>query len=149
MADYFEAKALLFDPASALRGHSVVVCIDDEAGRAMADRAGVAITVSATGQPAHWRATDVAPVGPEGKNSPRSILPAWGIGCALGRPDTTTCPIAYWRWRFWMLSGSRRSRLRQGCGKPGCLGAWNRWTAVRTSWRWWTTRTNPARCGKC
>src|SRR5258705_1576366 len=32
MADYFEAKALLFDPDSALRAHTAVVCIDDDAG---------------------------------------------------------------------------------------------------------------------
>lgn len=63
MADYFEAKALLFDPASPLRARRVVVCVDDEAGRAMAARAGDAVTVSAEGQPAHWRAIDVAPMG--------------------------------------------------------------------------------------
>ncbi|MCY0610662.1 Mur ligase family protein, partial [Klebsiella pneumoniae] len=34
MADYFEAKASLFDPDSALRGRTAVVCIDDGAGRA-------------------------------------------------------------------------------------------------------------------
>lgn len=67
MADYFEAKALLFDPASALRAHRVVVCVDDEAGRAMAERAGDAITVSVTGEPAHWRAYDVTPSGPVGQ----------------------------------------------------------------------------------
>ncbi|WP_431195867.1 UDP-N-acetylmuramoyl-L-alanyl-D-glutamate--2,6-diaminopimelate ligase [Mycobacterium camsae] len=64
MADYFEAKALLFDPASALRARRVVVCIDDDAGRAMAARAGDAITVSVAGQPAHWRALDVTTTGP-------------------------------------------------------------------------------------
>jgi UDP-N-acetylmuramoyl-L-alanyl-D-glutamate--2,6-diaminopimelate ligase len=64
MADYFEAKALLFDPASGLRAHRVVVCVDDEAGRAMAARAGDAITVSVTGQPAHWHAVDVTTTGP-------------------------------------------------------------------------------------
>ena len=59
MADYFEAKAVLFDPDSPLRAHTVVVCVDDDAGRAMAARAGDAITVSTTDQPAHWRAQDV------------------------------------------------------------------------------------------
>jgi UDP-N-acetylmuramoyl-L-alanyl-D-glutamate--2,6-diaminopimelate ligase len=63
MADYFEAKAVLFDPASPLRARRVVVCIDDDAGRAMAARARDAVTVSAAGQPAHWRAIDVAPLG--------------------------------------------------------------------------------------
>ena len=45
MADYFEAKASLFDPVSPLRARRVVVCVDDEAGRAMAARAGDAVTV--------------------------------------------------------------------------------------------------------
>jgi UDP-N-acetylmuramoyl-L-alanyl-D-glutamate--2,6-diaminopimelate ligase len=67
MADYFDAKALLFDPASPLRAAQAVVCIDDDAGRAMAARAGAPITVSATDQPAHWRATDVVPVGAGGQ----------------------------------------------------------------------------------
>ncbi|MFZ1179440.1 MAG: UDP-N-acetylmuramoyl-L-alanyl-D-glutamate--2,6-diaminopimelate ligase [Mycobacterium sp.] len=67
MADYFEAKALLFDPDSPLRARNVVVCIDDDAGRAMAALAGDAITVSAADQPAHWRAMDVAPVGAGGQ----------------------------------------------------------------------------------
>jgi UDP-N-acetylmuramoyl-L-alanyl-D-glutamate--2,6-diaminopimelate ligase len=67
MEDYFEAKASLFDPESPLRARTVVVCIDDEAGHAMAALAGEAITVSAIGQPAHWRAMDVAPIGAGGQ----------------------------------------------------------------------------------
>lgn len=67
MADYFEAKAKLFDPASPLRARRVVVCVDDDAGRTMAARAGDAITVSAAGQPAHWRAMDVMPLGAGGQ----------------------------------------------------------------------------------
>src|SRR6516162_4383766 len=67
MADYFEAKAVLFDPDSPLRARTAIVCIDDDAGRAMAARAGDAITVSAAGQPAHWRAMDVAPIGAGGQ----------------------------------------------------------------------------------
>jgi UDP-N-acetylmuramoyl-L-alanyl-D-glutamate--2,6-diaminopimelate ligase len=70
MADYFEAKALLFDPDSPLHARKAVVCVDDDAGRAMATRAmkgGDAITVSAGGQPAHWRALDVAPMGAGGQ----------------------------------------------------------------------------------
>jgi UDP-N-acetylmuramoyl-L-alanyl-D-glutamate--2,6-diaminopimelate ligase len=67
MADYFDAKAVLFDPASPLRARTVVVCIDDDAGREMAARAGDAITVSATEQPAHWRAQDVAVIGAGGQ----------------------------------------------------------------------------------
>jgi UDP-N-acetylmuramoyl-L-alanyl-D-glutamate--2,6-diaminopimelate ligase len=67
MADYFEAKAVLFDPASSLRAHTVVVCVDDDAGREMAARAGDAITVSATGQPADWRAMHVTAIGAGGQ----------------------------------------------------------------------------------
>jgi UDP-N-acetylmuramoyl-L-alanyl-D-glutamate--2,6-diaminopimelate ligase len=67
MADYFEAKAALFDPDSPLRARAAIVCIDDDAGRAMAARAGDAITVSATGEPADWRAVDVAPMGAGGQ----------------------------------------------------------------------------------
>lgn len=67
MADYFEAKALLFDPASKLRARAVVVCVDDDAGRAMAARAGDAVTVSAAQGAADWRATDVAPLGLRGQ----------------------------------------------------------------------------------
>lgn len=69
MADYFEAKALLFDPGSPRRARKAVVCIDDDAGRAMAMRAmkgGAAITVSAAGQPADWRAMDTAARGAGG-----------------------------------------------------------------------------------
>lgn len=63
MADYFDAKALLFDRDSPLRARRAVVCVDDDAGRAMAERATDPVTVSATGRPAHWRATDVRPLG--------------------------------------------------------------------------------------
>jgi UDP-N-acetylmuramoyl-L-alanyl-D-glutamate--2,6-diaminopimelate ligase len=59
MEDYFEAKARLFDPVSPLRARTAVVCVDDDAGRAMADRADAAITVSAQGRPADWRAENV------------------------------------------------------------------------------------------
>lgn len=71
MADYFEAKAKLFDPASPLRARRVVVCVDDDAGGAMAVRAmkggAAAITVSAAGRPADWRAVDVLPMGAGGQ----------------------------------------------------------------------------------
>ncbi|HEY9304282.1 MAG TPA: UDP-N-acetylmuramoyl-L-alanyl-D-glutamate--2,6-diaminopimelate ligase, partial [Mycobacterium sp.] len=59
MADYFEAKARLFDTSSPLRARRAVVCVDDDAGRKMAERADDAITVSAQGRPAHWHAEDV------------------------------------------------------------------------------------------
>ena len=59
MQAYFEAKARLFDPASPLHAHCAVVCVDDEAGRAMAQRAHHAVTVSVDGGPAGWRVEDV------------------------------------------------------------------------------------------
>ncbi|MEI7543259.1 MAG: UDP-N-acetylmuramoyl-L-alanyl-D-glutamate--2,6-diaminopimelate ligase [Mycobacteriaceae bacterium] len=59
MQAYFDAKARLFDPSSPLHAHRAVVCVDDEAGRAMARRATDAVTVSTVGQPADWRVEDV------------------------------------------------------------------------------------------
>jgi UDP-N-acetylmuramoyl-L-alanyl-D-glutamate--2,6-diaminopimelate ligase len=97
MADYFEAKAVLFDPASPLRARRVVVCIDDDAGRAMAARAGDAITVSATDQPAHWRALDVAPMGAGGQEftvvDPAGVQHRIGIRLP-GRYNVANCLVA-------------------------------------------------------
>ena len=53
MADYFEAKARLFDPRSPLHAGTAVICIDDDAGRTMAARAQAPVTVSTIG-PADW-----------------------------------------------------------------------------------------------
>lgn len=53
MEDYFQAKALFFDPASDLRGKRSVICIDDEWGRRMAALADNPVTVATT------RAADV------------------------------------------------------------------------------------------
>jgi UDP-N-acetylmuramoyl-L-alanyl-D-glutamate--2,6-diaminopimelate ligase len=100
MADYFEAKALLFDPDSPLRAQKTVVCVDDDAGRAMAARAGDAITVSATYQsdaPAHWRAMDVAPVGTGGQQftavDPAGVHHRVRIGLP-GDYNITNCLVA-------------------------------------------------------
>jgi UDP-N-acetylmuramoyl-L-alanyl-D-glutamate--2,6-diaminopimelate ligase len=59
MEDYFDTKARLFDADSPLRASTAVVCIDDDAGRAMAGRALHPVTVSAEGADADWRAVDV------------------------------------------------------------------------------------------
>jgi UDP-N-acetylmuramoyl-L-alanyl-D-glutamate--2,6-diaminopimelate ligase len=59
MAAYFEAKARLFDPASPAHAAVSVICVDDDAGRDMARRATDAVTVSADGHSANWRAEDV------------------------------------------------------------------------------------------
>nr|BBX76376.1 UDP-N-acetylmuramoyl-L-alanyl-D-glutamate--2,6-diaminopimelate ligase [Mycobacterium florentinum] len=97
MADYFEAKAVLFDPNSPLRATKAVVCVDDDAGRAMAERAADPITVSATGQPAHWRATDVTPLGAGGQEF-TAVDPSGGqhrIGIRLtGAYNVANCLVA-------------------------------------------------------
>jgi UDP-N-acetylmuramoyl-L-alanyl-D-glutamate--2,6-diaminopimelate ligase len=59
MQEYFEAKARLFDPSSPLHARRSAVCVDDDAGRAMANRAESATTVSTQGRPADWRAEHV------------------------------------------------------------------------------------------
>jgi UDP-N-acetylmuramoyl-L-alanyl-D-glutamate--2,6-diaminopimelate ligase len=65
MEDYFEAKARLFDPASPLHARRAVVCVDDEAGLAMARRTDTAVTVSTKGRPADWRAEAITAHGAE------------------------------------------------------------------------------------
>lgn len=70
MEAYFEAKAKLFDPRSPVHARVAVVCVDDEAGRAMAARAPGSVTVSAAGNPADWSAEDIVDVdrcGPEAR----------------------------------------------------------------------------------
>jgi len=59
MQAYFDAKARLFEPSSALCAQRAVVCVDDDAGRAMAVLAPHAVTVSAEGAAADWRAEDI------------------------------------------------------------------------------------------
>jgi UDP-N-acetylmuramoyl-L-alanyl-D-glutamate--2,6-diaminopimelate ligase len=97
MTDYFEAKALLFDPDSPLRAATAVVCIDDDAGREMAVRAGDAITVSAADQPADWRAADVAPMGAGGQQftvvDPAGVHHRVGIRLP-GRYNVANCLVA-------------------------------------------------------
>ncbi|OBG87256.1 UDP-N-acetylmuramoyl-L-alanyl-D-glutamate--2,6-diaminopimelate ligase [Mycobacterium sp. E802] len=63
MADYFEAKARLFDPRSRNHAAAAVICVDDEAGAAMAHRAQEVVTVSASGRSADWQVRDVTAVG--------------------------------------------------------------------------------------
>ncbi len=58
MADYFDAKARLFDPESPTHAAQSVICIDDEWGQAMAGRAHRPVTVSATGA-ADWRVEQI------------------------------------------------------------------------------------------
>jgi len=63
MQDYFDAKARLFDPESRSHTSTSVICIDDDAGQAMARIARRPVTVSATGRDADWRVEDVETVG--------------------------------------------------------------------------------------
>lgn len=96
MDDYFEAKARLFDPASPLHARRAVVCVDDDAGRAMAHRADAAITVSTTGRPADWQAEAVTAEG--GSQEFTAVDPA-GVhhrtGIALpGGYNVSNCLVA-------------------------------------------------------
>ncbi len=97
MSDYFDAKALLFDPESPLRARRAVVCVDDEAGHAMAVRAGDAITVSAEGRLADWRAIQVEPVGAGGQElivvGPDEVQHRVGIRLP-GRYNVANCLVA-------------------------------------------------------
>jgi len=62
MDDYFDAKARLFDSQSPRDTSVSVVCIDDDAGRAMAALAQDPVSVSVTGGDADWRAEDIVTV---------------------------------------------------------------------------------------
>lgn len=98
MADYFEAKARLFDPASPLHAAVSVVCVDDEAGAAMAARAASPVTVSATGRPAEWRLESVdAGSGPAAQEftvvDPAGVHHLIGIGLP-GDYNIANCLVA-------------------------------------------------------
>jgi UDP-N-acetylmuramoyl-L-alanyl-D-glutamate--2,6-diaminopimelate ligase len=59
MQDYFDAKARLFDPESPTHASISVICIDDDAGRAMARLAHHPVSVSVTGRDADWRVENI------------------------------------------------------------------------------------------
>lgn len=59
MQDYFDAKARLFDPQSPTHADISVVCVDDDAGRAMAALAHRPVSVSTTATDADWRTEDI------------------------------------------------------------------------------------------
>ena len=97
MADYFDAKARLFDPAAPLHAAKAVVCVDDDAGAAMAERAATPITVSATGRPAQWGIDQVS-VGASGGREFTAVDPAGvhhlvGIGLP-GDYNVANCLLA-------------------------------------------------------
>lgn len=97
MADYFEAKARLFDPASPLHAARSVVCIDDDAGAAMAARATAPVTVSATGRPADWGLQRVTTRGSRGREfiavDPAGVHHPIGIGLP-GDYNVANCLVA-------------------------------------------------------
>ena len=97
MEAYFEAKARLFDPAWPLHARRAVVCVDDDAGRAMAHRADAAVTVSTKGRPADWRAEAVTARAAERRNSLRSTPPVFTTGWASRLPgdyNVANCLVA-------------------------------------------------------
>ena len=97
MADYFEAKARLFDPASPLHAARSVICVDDDAGAAMAARAAAPVTVSATGRPADWGVEQVSVGGSRGREfiavDPAGVHHPIGIGLP-GDYNVANCLVA-------------------------------------------------------
>lgn len=96
MADYFEAKARLFDPASPVHAAAAVICVDDEAGRAMAERVADPATV-AVDRDADWTVSELETT-PTGGQEFTAVDPA-GVhhraGIALpGRFNVANCLLA-------------------------------------------------------
>jgi len=100
MQDYFDAKARLFDPESPTHAEVSVVCVDDDAGRAMAALAHDPVTVSVTGRDADWRVEDLhtVGVGSDGAQEFVALDPAGvhhGLGIGLpGRFNVANCLLA-------------------------------------------------------
>jgi len=92
MDDYLDAKARLFDPQSPTHAQAAVVCIDDDAGRTIAQRAVDPVTVSVTGAGSGWRAVDITAngrggqqftaVGPDGAQHRMQIVLPGGYNVA-------------------------------------------------------------------
>jgi UDP-N-acetylmuramoyl-L-alanyl-D-glutamate--2,6-diaminopimelate ligase len=97
MQDYFDAKARLFAPGFGTRAETSVICVDDDAGRAMAGLAADPVTVSATGQAADWRVEDVRLL-ERGAQEFSAVDPAGvhhGLRIALpGRYNVANCLLA-------------------------------------------------------
>ncbi len=97
MDDYFDAKARLFDPQSPTHASVSVVCIDDDAGRAMAALAHHPVSVSVSGRDADWRAENIATVD-RGAQEFFAVDPAGvhhGVRIGLpGRYNVANCLVA-------------------------------------------------------
>jgi UDP-N-acetylmuramoyl-L-alanyl-D-glutamate--2,6-diaminopimelate ligase len=96
MQDYFDAKAKLFDPQSATHASVSVVCVDDDAGRAIAALAQDPVSVSITGRDADWRVENVRTIG--GAQEFVAVDPAGvhhGLRIGLpGRYNVANCLLA-------------------------------------------------------
>src|SRR5829696_10317247 len=97
MQDYFDAKARLFDGGSPTHASISVICVDDDAGRAMARLAHHPVSVSATGRDADWRVENVESVG-LGAQEFMAVDPAGvhhGLRIGLpGRYNVANCLLA-------------------------------------------------------
>ncbi|WP_102142689.1 UDP-N-acetylmuramoyl-L-alanyl-D-glutamate--2,6-diaminopimelate ligase [Mycobacterium hubeiense] len=97
MEDYFDAKARLFDPQSPTHADISVICVDDDAGRAMARLAQAPVSVSATGRNADWRAEDIRAVDAGAQEfvavDPAGVHHALRIGLP-GRYNVANCLLA-------------------------------------------------------
>src|SRR6476469_3423763 len=97
MDDYFDAKARLFDPESTTHADVSVVCVDDDAGEAMAALAHDPVCVSASGRDADWRVEDVRTVD-RGAQEFVAVDPAGvhhGLWIGLpGRYNVSNCLLA-------------------------------------------------------
>jgi UDP-N-acetylmuramoyl-L-alanyl-D-glutamate--2,6-diaminopimelate ligase len=99
MQDYFDAKAQLFDPESDTHATVSVVCIDDEAGRAIAALAQHPVSVSAAGRDAGWRVENVGTVGAGGGAQEFVAVDPAGVHHGLriglpGRYNVANCLLA-------------------------------------------------------
>ena len=153
MEDYFDAKARLFDPARRCAPRTAVVCVDDDAGRAMARRGRRAPSPSApTGNAAALAGRGRRAPMAAGRSEFTAVDPA-GVhhtGCASG------CPARYNVANALLAAGDSgrgrrlaRAGVARAARRRGARPARGRSTAGRTSWPWSTTPTSPARCGRC
>lgn len=85
MEEYFEAKARFFDPASPLAAARTVVCVDDEWGQRMTQRADNPLTVSTRGTDADVTATQTQ-VDPTGAQTLQLRLPDRELSARLPLP---------------------------------------------------------------
>ncbi len=97
MEDYLDAKARLFDPHSSTHADVSVVCVDDEAGRTIAARAGRPVTVSVSNGDADWRVENMVTVEVGGQEflavDPAGVHHDLRIGLP-GRYNVANCLLA-------------------------------------------------------